>query len=1245
MRSKLIYNELVRTNDSSSQQSVGVSLREEQSILFKNSQMGSFEVNFKKTIGSEKHLKALFNLFIDPVIVVDSHGYILEIANGIEIMSGFSRDELVGRNFNKSGVVTTDSEALFAQNLIRRMSGVEFPPYQVELMSKSGEIWPFEVDAIPIDYLGNTADLVIVRKLNEVENSGKVLAKSKQKYLSLFPQSDEVILIHDLDDHFIAVNQKAIELFGFTQEEFLSMKVSELKTEGTEEISEYVNHRIVDLGFANFEIDFKKKNNEIIKAEVSSLIFERCEKKLVQAVLHDITKSRKAEMLLKNSQNIMESILQNMPGGYMLIGEDYKIYQVNQKTCEISGYSEDELVGQLCDIVCPKGSASKKCPIWEDNLDSFYAMDTAIKCKDGRNNPVSKNAKRIVIDGKKYIIENFQDTYARKQSELIQGVIYHIAKAVNTTKNLEELYQTIQHLLGQVIDNSNFYIALYDKEKQLISYPYYVDEMDTSPDLLPQKLLNGLTEYVLRSGESLLAPKELYLKMANEGIVELFGAFCEVWVGIPLRIEDQIIGVMALQSYTDVAAYNEKDLEILELISYQIALAIENKNAEQINRRLSEIIRNASDGIVLTDPEGQITYLNPAFEKMSGYSLSELLHTDPAALIVTEDMAAIADEIRLPTRTFGEWKGEMYCRRKNNEVYPIESRVFAIKNAKNELIEIAAIQQDITERKRAEQIQQVVFNISNAANSADNLELLIRQIQVELGTIIDTTNFSVVLYEARTGNLTLPFYTDEKDIISAHPFDKKLINHVFNTRKALLADAKTILTLVSGEEIEPSVAAIKSWLGVPLKVEGEITGIIALHSYIDEQPYSESDLKMLEFVSDQISVSIHRKKAVIELITALEKATESDRLKTAFLQNMSHEIRTPMNGILGFTNLLKDPNLSGEQQQSYIDVILKSGDRMLNTLNDLMDISMLETGQMKLTIKEINVDDELANLFAFFKPEVEKKGMELHYLPPACAKAIVAKTDREKFCAILINLIKNAIKYSHHGQIEFGCEILPDQLKFYVKDTGIGIPVNRQHAIFDRFVQADIDDLKVYEGAGLGLSISKAYVEMLGGTIWVESLEKKGSQFYFTIPLQLDKDQVMSIPMDNSFQKTEQLAKGFKILIVEDDETAYEYLSIILEDISSEQLHAKTGREAVELCSANPEIDLVLMDIRMPVMGGYEATREIRQFNSEVVIIAQTAYAQKGDRQKALESGCNEYISKPIDRNQLLKLIDGFFNQ
>jgi signal transduction histidine kinase len=380
-------------------------------------------------------------------------------------------------------------------------------------------------------------------------------------------------------------------------------------------------------------------------------------------------------------------------------------------------------------------------------------------------------------------------------------------------------------------------------------------------------------------------------------------------------------------------------------------------------------------------------------------------------------------------------------------------------------------------------------------------------------------------------------------------------------------------------------------------------------------------------------------KRTKELVKAKEQAEESDRLKSAFLANMSHEIRTPMNGILGFAGLLKEPDLTGDLQQEYIKIIEKSGDRMLNIINDIIDISKIEANLIEVDIRESNLNEKMEFIYTFFKPQVEEKGMQLLLRNTLPSNEANIRTDNEKVYSILTNLVKNAIKYSKEGSIEFGYIKKDRTLEFYVKDTGIGIPKDRQEAIFERFVQADISDIMARQGAGLGLSISKAYVELLGGKIWVESEEGTGSTFYFTLPYNPEPGE-NKVPGEIAFRQDEiAQIKQLKIIIAEDDETSERLLSITVNEFSREVIAVRTGSEAVEICRTNPDTDLILMDIQMPEMDGYEATRQIRQFNRNIVIIAQTAFGLTGDREKAIEAGCNDYIRKPVSKEELLSII------
>lgn len=404
---------------------------------------------------------------------------------------------------------------------------------------------------------------------------------------------------------------------------------------------------------------------------------------------------------------------------------------------------------------------------------------------------------------------------------------------------------------------------------------------------------------------------------------------------------------------------------------------------------------------------------------------------------------------------------------------------------------------------------------------------------------------------------------------------------------------------------------------------------------------------VFENISERKKAEEERNKLTQQLVEAKDKAEESDRLKSAFLANISHEIRTPMNGILGFAELLKNQDLNSELQMHYINVIEKSGYRMLNIINDLVDISKIESGQMNVSTHETNVNLLLKDLLIFFTPEANSKNLKLSITTDLTDEDSIIVTDQNKLTQIMTNLIKNALKFTKSGYINFGYTSMgikkskvglsknPTLIRFFVEDTGVGIPSDQLSMVFERFRQGSISLTRAYEGAGLGLSISKAFVEMLDGTIWVESEVGNGSTFYFELPLNNQKTAKTPLP-ENEIQE-KQISKPCCVLVSEDDSNSLFFVKTLLEFENISVIEANTGKMAVEMVRQHPEIDLVLMDLKMPEMDGFEATRQIKLLRPELPVIAQTAYTFADEKGKAEQAGCNDYIAKPIRRISLME--------
>jgi signal transduction histidine kinase/CheY-like chemotaxis protein len=445
------------------------------------------------------------------------------------------------------------------------------------------------------------------------------------------------------------------------------------------------------------------------------------------------------------------------------------------------------------------------------------------------------------------------------------------------------------------------------------------------------------------------------------------------------------------------------------------------------------------------------------------------------------------------------------------------------------------------------------------------------------------------------------------------------------------------------QQLEPQ--GIQSLLAVPLMNGSQCIGFVGFDSVRNKHVYSEVELNILNMFAQMLANVSMRKEMVEQLIVAKEKAEESDRLKSAFLANMSHEIRTPMNGIMGFAQLLKDPKLNPDNQGFYIQMIEKSGTRMLNIINDIIDISKIESGTVEIRVSEFSIKDQFEFLYLFFKPEADSKGLALKYTLNNSDSESNIFTDRDKFYAIMSNLIKNAIKYTSKGAVEFGCKVIENEMEFYVKDTGIGIAADRKEAVFGRFVQADIADVMARQGAGLGLSISKAYADMMKGQLSVESTEELGSTFILTLPKSIsDNTTTVSTSNEVAGELNSAIPLHLKVIIVEDDPLSEMLLEIEMKRHGYEIVKARTGLEAVEACKEHTDAKLVLMDIGLPEINGYEATKRIRAFNDSVVIMAQTAFGLSDDQTKAYQSGCNEFISKPINMAVLQSLIAKHFS-
>ncbi|MGE0090308.1 MAG: PAS domain S-box protein, partial [Bacteroidales bacterium] len=523
------------------------------------------------------------------------------------------------------------------------------------------------------------------------------------------------------------------------------------------------------------------------------------------------------------------------------------------------------------------------------------------------------------------------------------------------------------------------------------------------------------------------------------------------------------------------------------------------KKAEEENKILAHAIKSINDCVSVTDLNNNLLFVNESFLNTYGFNKEEIIGRNIDIISSPKNSVGIHQQILEDTLNKG-WQGELWNKRKDGSEFPIHISTSNITDENGKLIALVGVANDITKRKYDENVQHILHEIARTFMSNKTLDELLALVHNELDEMLDTTNFFVALYNPETDMLRKVVFVDEKDEFVEWKSKDSLSGQVVKQGKTILFNKDEIKIFAQENNLNFIGTPAACWLGVPLIIDEKVIGVIVVQSYTNTKAFDNSSAKLMELIAHEIAIYFDRKNMLQNLILAKEKAEESDRLKTSFLANISHEIRTPMNGLLGFSEMLAKPELTEGKREVFIDVIRKSGAQLLSIIDDIIDISRIETNQVHINNNLFDLNETMAFIYDLFKPRVEELNLEFKYLSPDCEESCIIETDKVRFQQVLSNLINNAIKFTHKGFIHFGYKIINESIRFFVKDSGIGIDDEYQKLIFERFRQVDEGSSRNYGGTGLGLSISKALIEKLGGTIWVESKPDEGSTFYFSIP-------------------------------------------------------------------------------------------------------------------------------------------------
>jgi PAS domain S-box-containing protein len=682
--------------------------------------------------------------------------------------------------------------------------------------------------------------------------------------------------------------------------------------------------------------------------------------------------------------------------------------------------------------------------------------------------------------------------------------------------------------------------------------------------------------------------------------------------------------------------------------------------------RFRALLQNSSDAITILDRKGNIIYENAEKGKISKLNYEEIWGK-PVINLIHEDDRPLFNEafefvLKNPNKSMSvEFRGVNVYRK---WVYVESVLTNQLGNAA--IRGIVVNSRDVTERKHAEMKERVYQdNLIFLSNSA--LELL------GISGRNNIYKYIVKKLNEYLNNAVLIAYsfneeTDKFKAISIDGINENDLSRIEQAMGRKLLGSEIAKANVNNEKYEQGYLVqinndqeVARLAGMSfdeyqsLQDEYQINRVYAIRLTRDKKILGNIIIitqfkniiinkHIIETFVHQSSVALHRAQLEFELVKAKEKAEESDKLKSAFLANMSHEIRTPINGILGFIELIDTEGTNEANRKKYTEIIYNNSKILINLIDDIIDISKIEAGQIKIEKKDFSLNVLMNQVYTsflsnnFFKEKTEVKLRMKKFFTNENSNI---KTDPLRLRQVLTNLVGNAYKFTECGYVELGYRLNNEAklLEFYVKDTGIGIPKHKQEVIFDRFTQVDHSATRKYGGSGLGLAISRAIVELLGGEILVTSEENAGSEFTFTLPYEKALKSDIEKPIPDK-KKIDYNWSNKTLLIAEDDRFSFKFLETFLQQTQINIIHANDGKKAVELCMENNNIDLVLMDIQMPVMNGYEATRNIKMLKSHIPIIAQTANALEEEKQKCYAAGCDDYLTKPISIQEMLNKID-----
>lgn len=938
---------------------------------------------------------------------------------------------------------------------------------------------------------------------------------------------------------------------------------------------------------------------------------------------------KQAEEALDLSEMRFREMAELLPLSVWEVNSDGFYTYANRSGLDLLGYEQSDVVKQNVNwlsSIAPEDQARAA-----KNVESLI---NGVSLEPAEYNLVRKNGSRFPA------LINTNVIYRGRQLVGIRGVSIDISESKRKEEELSRLEIQLQGVLDAATTVSiiavtpDGLIRVFNKgAENMLGYSAEEVVGKQNPVFLHPKdelFARGiaLSNYFNRKIEGF----EVLVALAKDGLADN-------WECTYLRKD----GTRLLVSLAITALYDESN-EIKGFLGIA-ADVTEKKHTERIIKESEEkyrtLMENMNEVVMVVDNDDRVLYVNKKFTEILGYSVEEVLGEIGYMKLLDEEDHNVIKSANETRCSHISSQYEIAFKKKDGGKVDFLVSGAPLKDAEGNVVGSVGALMDISERKRvylqlkeSEQLFETLAKNSPVGifrTTADGYTTYVNP---------KWSEFSGLPAEAAEGFGWLR---------AIHPLDRDCLEKGWQLHINKIESSETEYRF-----LKPNGEVV--WVfgrSVPEIVDNELKGYIGTLTDITERKLIEMELReKTEEIEVQNEEYLQLNEELVqmneELFLSKERAEEGDRLKTAFLANMSHEIRTPMNGIVGFSKILTEPDITIEERNEYSNILNSSCLRLLNTVNDILDVSKIDSGQMEIRYADFLPGKVLMELYAFYQNLFSQRGVALFIKLDMEYSNVSIIADEHKVYQILNNLLDNALKFTPEGgQVFFGFALHDSNAEFFVSDNGIGISRERQEFVFGRFNQENLTLSRGHEGSGLGLAICKGLVELMGGEISVDSKIQRGSTFTFTLPAFPRVETTEPAVSMTNVEVGKISFNGKTVLVAEDDNTSYLLVErILLRDLHVKVIRAKNGLEAVDLFQQHSdEISLILMDVKMPVMDGFEATRRIRVLNQTIPIVALTAFAMKGDKEAALAVGCSDYISKPVTPMQLLaKLKDVLAN-